>query len=237
VLETGQIIDAADPMERFSASLYGRLRPLCTDRWWRRFVLSVTEYLFSGSLTSMRYWRDGVIPDVDAYMRIRRLDSGMYATLDMVEVAAGIYLPDEVLFHPVVRELRRVTNEHVSFANDLFSYHKEVVRRGYPFNLLHVLMVREGLDVDEAVDRVVGLLNDHSSRFADLVLDLPSWGDELDETMRAYVEGMRCWMVGNYVFSRVSGRYTDPDWVVPELRAPLTLDEVLSPNRSSARGA
>jgi hypothetical protein len=54
-----------------------------------------------------------------------------------------------------VGELRQLACDHVAFQNDLVSFHREVVRAGCSFNLLHALAV---LGCEGSLERAVGLL-------------------------------------------------------------------------------
>jgi hypothetical protein len=215
-------------MERFGASVHHRFRH-AGPRWWRRFRADLEDYLFEGSLFALTSWREGHVLDVDTYRQRRCYDSSVFACIDVMELAMGLDLPDEVVESPQIRSLRRLTTEHVAFLNDIVSYHKEVVEHQSPFNLVHVLMHDRGVSLADAVHDIIGLLNDHVGRFEDIAAALPSYGPGLDAQVAVYLTGMRRWMAGNRAFSFTSGRYIRPDSGIADLRAAMTLESVLAP--------
>ncbi len=217
VLCAGATPSAQNPLECFTYDLGQALRGLTSARDWPLFVEGVEDYLFRGSLRSMIFWRERVVPDPETYVDIRTRDSAVMACFRLFQAAAGIQLPAAVLRNPVVMELSRYAILHISFLNDLFSYHKEVVVRGYPFNLLHVLMVHEGVSFGEAALRVIEQLNLYAERFVELERDLLPLCEQV-EGLAKYIEVIKSWIAGNLEFSRRSGRYRHPTSPFVELR-------------------
>lgn len=60
---------------------------------------------------------DGVTPDLESYISVRRDTSGCKSCFALIEYAAGIDLPDEVVCHPVVQTLEEATNDVVAWSN------------------------------------------------------------------------------------------------------------------------
>ncbi len=217
VLCSGAPPDPRDPLECFTYDLGFALRRLIRASQWSNFVEGVEDYLFRGSLRSMIFWRERVVPVPEQYVEIRTHDSAVMACFNLFEAAAGIELPAGVLRQPRVMELSRYAILHISFLNDLFSYHKEVVLRGYPFNLLHVLMVHEGATFGEVVRRVVDQLNVYTTRFVELERELQPLCEQVPE-LASYIGVIKSWVAGNLEFSRYSGRYSHPSSPFVELR-------------------
>jgi hypothetical protein len=59
----------------------------------------------------------GSIPDLESYVYVRRDTSGCKPCFALIEYAAGIDLPDEVVNHPTVRALEEATNDLVTWSN------------------------------------------------------------------------------------------------------------------------
>jgi hypothetical protein len=73
----------------------------------------------------------GVIPDMESYLTVRRDNSGCKPCFQLTEFAAGIDLPEEVVQHPIIQSLEEATNDLVTWSN---------VRRPVPLRSLRVLL-------------------------------------------------------------------------------------------------
>lgn len=230
VLSTGYLPSNPTAFDRFTVYLKRRLDTLSSDEWMRRFMSDIENYLFRGSLPAIEHWAQDETPTLDQYLTMRMYDSAVFAAIDIIEVAAGIELTDEIRNHPVISEMARLTVRHTAYTNDLFSYQKEVLWSGTPCNLVHVLMSSRGSSFEEAVLEVVKIANADVARFLELEANIPSWGPATDEAVRAYVMGMKTWMRGAVDFSFASLRYRAPDSPFLELRSTpraALIDELL----------
>lgn len=86
-------------------------------------------------------------------MAYRRDSGGARPSCAMIEYAAGISLPDDVVSHPAVMAMEEATSDMISCCNDIYSYKKEHTQ-GDVNNLVMVLMNEQGLDLQRAVDQV-----------------------------------------------------------------------------------
>jgi hypothetical protein len=161
-------------------------------------------------------WAHGLVPDIDAYLVQREHDSAVHTCIDLIEVASGISLPDEIHGTDQLPAMRQLCARALAYANDLMSYEKEVLRHGNPNNLVHVLMMRQSLPFELAVHRVVTLINDYTRQLVALESELlersPSPG------VARYVAGMRQLLRGNYDWSLATARYRSERSPFPELR-------------------
>ena len=57
------------------------------------------------------------IPSFEEYISLRWDTSGCKPCFALIEYAAGIDLPDEVMCHPVIRALEEAANSHISWSN------------------------------------------------------------------------------------------------------------------------
>ena len=218
------------PLELFACDLSERLTALASPAWRRRFLRSVEDYFMKGVLRTARSFAEGEVPDLASYQRDRKFDSAVLTTLDMIEVATGMELADEVVACPAIQQMRRICTRVVAFVNDIVSYQKEVLKDDNPNNILHVLMVNEGCTLEQAVARTVDTVNAGIERFDALELELPVWSPPARGAADAYVEGMQHWMRGNLEWSLQSSRYCSRNSPFEELRAhrsvaPLALDD------------
>lgn len=211
VLSTGRLPPSPTSFARFTLDLRRRLEASCPAGWMERFLRNVHAYLFEGSLRTVEYRAQDRVPSTHDYLALRMHDSAVFPAIDMIEVAAGIQLPREVLEHPSIAEMRRLTVRHTAYVNDLFSYQKEVLWNGTPCNLVHVLMHNESVHFEEAVSQIVAMVNGDVRRFLELERGLPGFEPAIADEVHAYLTGMKDWMRGNVEFSLASGRYRAPD--------------------------
>lgn len=218
LLRDGTPLDDQPLLTRLTLDARADFERLASPEWFTHFCRSTEDYLVRGVSHAVRSWRHHEPPSVAGYMATRDSDSGMYTCIDLVEVAAGIDLPQRIRDDKRVRAMRRLCARHVAFANDVVSYDKEVRCHDNPANLLH-LIHREVHSLDEAARQVVALINGDMDAFERLASDLPDWGQEQRAAVDAYVEGMHRWMRGNLDWSLASLRYCTPSNPFHELRA------------------
>ncbi|KAG2143756.1 isoprenoid synthase domain-containing protein [Suillus bovinus] len=199
--------------ERFSGilckSYFSRFKetggPGCT----RRFIHTMDLWFISAA-KEVDNLAKGYIYDVESYIELRRDLSGCKACFAFIEFVSRIDLPDEVVSHPVIMALEEATNDFVSWSNDIFSYNKEQSHHN-PHNLVAVLMVHQGLDLQGAVDHCGQLCNISLQRFEENRAILPSWGEEIDKDVAIYVEGLQNWITGPLQWSFEGARYFGKD--------------------------
>jgi hypothetical protein len=153
----------------------------------------------------------------------------MSAVVDAVELAHDGELSERDVNDPLVRELRQLACDHVAFLNDLVSYHREVVRAGCCFNLLHCIAVHDCAgSVQRAIPVLVAEVNAIAERFEQLAALVP-------DSVAGHAGALRCMMAGNHRFSFHGGRYHHPDAHLEELRGP-PLGGSAPPSPASAPG-
>jgi hypothetical protein len=89
--------------------------PGCTERFIQNMDL-----FFQSVISQTRDRAQGVIPDLESYIIVRRDNSGCKPCFQLAEFAAGIDLPEEVLQHPIIQSLEEATNDLVTWSNVRF---------------------------------------------------------------------------------------------------------------------
>lgn len=219
--------------------LYGRqptgehiLYPVCfemrrlflehTDqRWLSRLVQSTLAHLNSST-----YTLNDIIGRSDditnSYISLRVLDSGMYPTIDCLEFAQDIFLPDEIIHHDYLRQMRQNVSKVGALSNDLFSFTKEIIGTNSRFNLVCVLMDYERLSFEQAVSRSVDIVNRAIDDFYRDAENIPQWGDsKIDRMVPLYIRGLEDQIVASWHWQISTNRYRSPDSPFPELRVLL----------------
>jgi hypothetical protein len=212
-LVTGRLGIRPTPFHRFSAMVGSRIRARCSTRLWDRFTANVYRYLYEGSLVAISQW--GAVLYPSEYRRIRSLDSSMGCVTQMVEMATESELDESTLADPRVAELEQLMRDHVSFLNDLASYHREVVQAGSTFNLVLCVATHGRVSIEEAVIQIAAELNATLDRFEELA-------SRTSGAVRSHTDGLRCWISGNHRFSFHGGRYHHPEAHLVELRGAAT---------------
>jgi hypothetical protein len=95
--------------------------------------------------------------------------------------------------HPDVQRLTSMTNNVISWANDIVSLEKEL-RQGDVHNLALILSHERKLSLQAAVDQVGALHDAEVYAFMALARRLPSFTPAIDADLQRYVSGMRFWI-------------------------------------------
>lgn len=175
--------------------------PGCTDR----FIRGLDLY-FSASEREIERRTQGNISDLESYIEYRRDTSGCKPSYAMIEYAAGVDLPDEVVSHPVIIAMEEAANDMIGWCNDIYSYNKEQAQ-GDIHNLVMILMCEQGLDLQSAMDEAGAHWHAALRRFEDNLSALPTWGPYVDQNVAIYLQGIRDMIVGTLHWSFDAPRY------------------------------
>ncbi|KAI0306699.1 isoprenoid synthase domain-containing protein [Multifurca ochricompacta] len=161
----------------------------CAPAVQQRFKSSM-QMFFQAVHQQALFRANGVIPDLETYIDMRRDTSGCKPVFDLIEYSLDLELPDVVVEHPVIMALNQGVNDLVTWSNDIFSYNVEQ-SRGDTHNMICVFMIHDGLSLQRAVDRVGEMCKQTVENF----------GRQL------YVNGLREWIVGSLHWSFMTTRY------------------------------
>ncbi|TFK63351.1 terpenoid synthase [Pluteus cervinus] len=190
---------------KLARDFWGRAIEKCKPGPQARFV--ETFELFFESVNIQASARDeGIIPDLESYIDVRRDTSGCKPCWALIEYALDIDLPVFVVEHPIIEALNQGTNDLVTWSNDIFSYNVEQ-SRGDTHNMIVILMKYHGHDLQGAVDYVGNLCAQTIDTFVENRKNLPSWGPEIDDMVQKYVQGLADWIVGSLHWSFQTRRY------------------------------
>ncbi|KAG1874286.1 isoprenoid synthase domain-containing protein [Suillus subluteus] len=179
--------------------------PGCTERF-----IHAMDLWFISAAKEVDNRAKGHVDDVESYIELRRDLSGCKSCFALIEFVNRIDLPDEVVSHPVIMALEEATNDFVSWSNDIFSYNMEQSHHS-THNLVAVLMIDQGLNLQDAVDYCARLCNISLQRFEENRAIIPSWGEEVDKQVALYVQGLQNWITGPLQWSFVTARYFGKD--------------------------
>jgi terpene synthase-like protein len=185
--------------------LYTRFLAHAPEGWLQRFRSSVAMY-FAANVWEATNRREGQIPDAASYCAMRRFTSAVYPCLLLIELTEHLRLPADVHDHTIVQVLAQMTNNVISWANDLVSLDKER-QQGDVHNLVLILAHEQRLPLQTAVEQVVALHDAEVRAFIALTQRLPTFAPTVDADLDRYVIGMRFWMRANLDWSIAAARY------------------------------
>ncbi|KAJ7598925.1 isoprenoid synthase domain-containing protein [Mycena floridula] len=190
---------------KMTRDYWKRLMTTASPGTQQRFI-ETFDFFFQSVTEQANDRAAGVIPDLESYIALRRDTSGCKTSFVLIEYANNLDIPDEVMDHPIIRNLGEAANDLVTWSNDIFSYNVEQ-SKGDTHNMIPVIMNSHGLDLQSAVDFVGDLCKQSIDRFNSDRADLPSWGPEIDRDVAIYVQGLADWIVGSLHWSFESERY------------------------------
>lgn len=185
-----------------------RASPACLSR----FIQTVEEH-FSANIWEAAQYSENRIPDLSTYRMMRLFSGAVYTDLALIEIANAFELAPELHKHPLIHNLKLITNNVVCFSNDIFSLSREVAH-GETINLVFVLQNEYGLSLQEAVDHAAEMHNAEVRAFEIMEAQLPACGMTITADVQRYIDGLRAWMQGNLDWSLTCGRYN----LVPQMQ-------------------
>jgi len=159
------------------------------------------------------YRNKDTICDIQEHLKMRRGTSGAFSCFTFTQSNRCLYIPEDVLAHPVIEEISNAIADVLTITNDIYSFEKEYKFDKAFANVLTVIQRSESdeetshLDMQGALDYSGKLVEAAMEHFHARVRDLPSFNPEIDAYLVSYVEGMIDMIVGNVQWSRVSRRY------------------------------
>ncbi|MEU7106823.1 terpene synthase family protein [Streptomyces sp. NPDC046215] len=205
------------PATRALADVWSDLLRRRSPSWCRTFRRDVEGWFWS-------YYEDTVdraaehYPPLAAYRRQRARGVGAYMFLTLAESGAGVDLPETVRHLPALVELRHAAAEYTGLNNDLWSVAKDR-SVGVFHNAVLLIEHHERRGLQDAVDRLAGLLGDCAQRMAAAREALPGQLAAAGVGGRARADVLTCaaayahFVRGCYDYYHQVDRYTraDPD--------------------------
>lgn len=199
------------PTERAFADLWRRSLQGMSARWRARAAYN-WEWYFACHPAEAAGRISSRLPDREGYLMLRRGTAAMETIFDMVERLGRFEVPQAVLHHPVLRQLRQLAADIPSLSNDVRSYAQELAR-GDVANLVMIVQRERGCPADEAASVVMAEAQLMVHRFAELMGQLPEIYSLLGLTTterhsaHRYADGLAAWTAGYLRWEARTGRY------------------------------
>ncbi|TBR61102.1 terpene synthase [Westiellopsis prolifica IICB1] len=184
-----------------------RLLQIGSVKWYDYFVRSIEDF-FNGCVQEAANKSQVNVPDVDTYIMMRRLTGGMEHFLDLIDFCYHLTVPNLLREHDCLKQLRLMANNMASWCNDIFSASKEIAI-GDVNNLIIVLVYKEELPLEKAIQRAVQMHDQEVRDMIALEASIPAFGEEIDVQVTNYISGLHNWIRGNLDWHCKSRRYHD----------------------------
>ncbi|KAJ7254123.1 terpenoid synthase, partial [Mycena rebaudengoi] len=182
----------------------------CQERFvkaWRAYLAAVLQ---QAECRSSSY-----ICDVEEYMAARREDIGSFPCFALLEISLNLDLPHEVMDHPAILDTcQRVVPVFLISVQDMYSYKKEVLSGNTAYNAVTIIMRANLTDVAGGMQWISDRHDEVAQHFLatrDDVLNhrngVPSWGGDMDEQVKKYVDALGQWVRGDDQWYFGSERY------------------------------
>ncbi|HEX9034088.1 MAG TPA: hypothetical protein VF834_19785 [Streptosporangiaceae bacterium] len=224
----------AEPFTAALAGLMRRLAGLATGQQVFRFVSAVRGYLLA------QFWEAGHrAADRPAglaeYQAMRRHSGAVPTCMALTDLADGYELAAREFCRADVRALADMAVNVTCWANDILSYPKESERSLRVHSLPAVIAAERHLPMAEALADAAALHDDEVTRY--LEAEFPVRRSASPELI-CYLDGLRSWMGGNYLWSLETGRYNvAAGAAAPAARQTVALCESSSPERAASSGS
>ena len=186
---------AAEPLAVLLDSLWTETRSVAPDHWLDRAARIHLAYLET-SMDERTHRAASSVPTTAQYVTSRHYNGGMFYAAALIELANEAWLPEEVSSRPEITDLALRLSNASTWANDLFSYQREAAH-GTGANLAVVLTTHESLTEDEAVTKIVELVNAELLTLdflCDAAAALPDPAARYAKGVRALASGLMYWM-------------------------------------------
>jgi hypothetical protein len=199
-------LEKGGPVLSAVSDFWKRIRKLGNLGWQVRFIESLQQ-AFAANLWRIEQVSRGQLPTLEEYMKWRPFFSGASFFAHLMEAIEAFSLPDYVFLDATVKKLIQLCSNTICWANDLFSFNKEL-EQGDEMNIVMLIRNTRDCTIEEAIAEAVKVHDEQVSQFEHLSAKLPSFGEVTDVQLTRYVHALALMMKGNIDWSiRDTARY------------------------------
>ncbi len=193
------------PINHALADLRQRTRERASEKWFNYFLHCFEQYC-DGCVEEAVIRAEGIVPNINTYMKCRRFSVGGYLFLTVSEFCNNYMLSDILRNHKTVKQLELITIDILAWCNDVFSASREI-DSGDVHNLVIVLHHLHKLPLNKAIKRAADMHDQKVKSFINLEASLPSFGEDIDVELAKYISIMHSWISGNFNWYSLTSRY------------------------------
>jgi len=145
------------------------------------------------------------LPTLEAYTKLRLINSGIHCMIGAQEIADEVDIPDSLIDLPQIQRMGDLACLIISFSNDIYSYNKEVKEMICPLNSLYI-REQKLQSFEKALAEQINETNDWIKEFTQLKSELKALG-LLSKELNLYCESMEKAMIGIKEWSYEWERY------------------------------
>jgi hypothetical protein len=163
------------------------------------YIDDCVEYMTEGIPTAMATDKHKLL-SLDEYRPLRLINGAVLPCITLYAIAYRLPLNKEMLYNDVVKKLRELTTYIIVYANDIFSYQREVYLAKKTFNSLYIRA--QSMPFRKALHEQVEEINNWVNDFKQLKTKI-----EHNPVLVQYTQGMEFIIKGTEVWSKGSSRY------------------------------
>lgn len=202
----GAEITSSDPKRGHALSnLRQRILQRGGERWLPYFVRSVEDYL-NGCVLEAVNLRKGSIPDMQTCMTIRQSSVAAYTFLELIEFCDGLTLSSLVRNDYMFQKIKLLTNNVLTWCNDIFSAPKEIADGDF-HNVVLVMHYQQGISLEKAMNCATKMHDEELKTLINFSNFILSFGEKENSELEKYISGLYAWIRGNFDWSSRTGRY------------------------------
>jgi germacradienol/geosmin synthase len=212
-LDCGHTPPPTNPVETGLADLWIRTTSHMTVDARRQFRVGV-EVMTKSWLWELQNRIQHRVPDPVDYVEMRRKTFGSDLRRSLVRLMKGAGIPPEVFHTRAMRALEDSVADYACWANDIFSYRKEIEFEGEINNFTLVLRTFLDINSEQALLIVNDMMTSRLRQFEHIIAtDLPTvvkvfnLDEDSSKALSAYIEGLQDWLAGSLEWHRMTGRY------------------------------
>ncbi|MEH2058819.1 MAG: terpene synthase [Nostoc sp.] len=205
ILKGSELTRQDIPINHALADLRQRTRERASEKWFNYFLHCFEQYCH-GCVEEAAIRAEGIVPNIDTYMKCRRFSVGGYLFLTVSEFCNKFMLSDVLRNHKIVKEIELSTIDILAWCNDVFSASREM-GSGDVHNLAIILHYLQELPLDKAIKVAADMHDEKVKYLINLEATIPSFGEELDVALEKYISIMHSWIGGNLNWYSLTARY------------------------------
>ena len=192
-------LEKGGPVLSAVSDFWKRIRKLGNLGWQVRFIESLQQ-AFAANLWRIEQVTHGQLPTLDEYMKWRPFFSGASFFAHLLEAIEAFSLPDYVFLDATVKKLIMLCSNTICWANDLFSFNKEL-EQGDEMNIVMLIRNTRDCTLEDAILAAVEIHDEQVRQFEELSSKLPSFGTVTDTQLSRYIRALSVMMKGNIEWS------------------------------------